>query len=242
MTLVTLQAIEGLERGQVYQNLKPPITMGREEENSIRLNDERVSRFHAKIQEDQGHLIFTDLGSTNGSRVNGVPVHLHVLQVGDQISIGRCLLVLGDDEELAQFFAEQGPPAVSLTESGQLIDDETESAASIKNGASEEPIGDSGPVELPRLVKAPELPQGLNLLQKTLLSDYLVYVHGQLGQIISTARQMNPDEADSNEGLAAENMQEESADMQMSWSHWQQLIQLEIQLSRHLKKLADPEE
>ncbi|MEZ6046288.1 MAG: FHA domain-containing protein [Planctomycetaceae bacterium] len=102
-TLVTLQALEGLERGQVYKNLEPPITLGREEENTVRLNDERVSRFHAKIQVDQGKLIFTDLGSTNGSRVNGIPAQMHVLQVGDQISIGRCLLVLGNDDELAKF-------------------------------------------------------------------------------------------------------------------------------------------
>ena len=38
---------------RVYEDLETPITIGREEGNAIQLNDDRVSRFHVKIQEDQ---------------------------------------------------------------------------------------------------------------------------------------------------------------------------------------------
>lgn len=242
MTQVTLQAIEGLERGQVFRDLKPPITLGREEENTVRLNDERVSRFHAKIQEDQGRLIFTDLGSTNGSRVNGIPVHLHMLQVGDQISIGRCLLVLGNDEELARFFSTQEPGAKQLTESGRLIDCETESVNS-PNCALEDESDEPGLLGgLPVLQSAPELPDGLSLLQKTILSDYLAYVHGQVSQVIGTARQRIDDGDDGMNEDPTQDSGDDSPTMIMDWPYWQQLIQLEIQLSRHLKSLADPEE
>ncbi|MEZ6046289.1 MAG: hypothetical protein R3C11_12110 [Planctomycetaceae bacterium] len=82
------------------------------------------------------------------------------------------------------------------------------------------------------------MPDGLSLLQKTLLSDYLAYVHGQLGQLISSARQQLPETGEQTLEAARENPPE----MRMGWSNWQQLIQLEIQLARQLKKLADPED
>ena len=55
----------------MFHNLATPITIGREEGNLVQLNDERISRFHVKIQEDDGRLVVTDLDSTNGTRVNG---------------------------------------------------------------------------------------------------------------------------------------------------------------------------
>ena len=64
MAQVSFQVLDGLERGVVFTDLQTPITIGREDDNDIRLNDERVSRFHAKVQEDDGHIILTDLQST----------------------------------------------------------------------------------------------------------------------------------------------------------------------------------
>ena len=93
MAQVSLQLLEGLERGPILRELNTPVTIGREDDNAVRLNDERVSRFHAKIQEDGGQLILTDLDSTNGNAINGHPIQMRVLQIGDQIAIGRCLLV-----------------------------------------------------------------------------------------------------------------------------------------------------
>ena len=58
-----------------------PITIGGKG-NAIQLNDERVSRFHLKIQEDGERLVLTDLESTNGTRVNGEDVQLCILRFG----------------------------------------------------------------------------------------------------------------------------------------------------------------
>ena len=116
MAAVTLQILEGLERGATFRGLDTPVTIGREDENSVRLNDERVSRFHAKLQEDDGRILLTDLDSTNGTRVNGRPVSMRVLRPGDQLAIGRCLLTYGSPEEIAAAFAPDaaaplnGPP------------------------------------------------------------------------------------------------------------------------------------
>ena len=88
MARITLSVLEGLERGHVYRNLQTPVTIGREEVNDVQLNDERISRLHAKLQEDSGRVIFTDLNSTNGTFVNGTRVEATVLKPGDVIRMG----------------------------------------------------------------------------------------------------------------------------------------------------------
>jgi len=71
MPLVTFRVLEGIDKGRIFRDLPTPVTVGREEGNMLRLNDERVSRFHAKVQYDNNEVILTDLESTNGTRVNG---------------------------------------------------------------------------------------------------------------------------------------------------------------------------
>src|SRR5690348_221696 len=44
---LTFQVLEGVDKGRVFRELPTPITIGREEGNILRLNDERVSRYHA---------------------------------------------------------------------------------------------------------------------------------------------------------------------------------------------------
>src|SRR3990172_9283239 len=99
MADVTLRVLDGADRGRVFERLPTPVTIGREEGNSIQLNDERVSRFHVKIQDDQDKLILTDLESTNGTKVNGEEIRLRILRFGDLISIGRSLLLFGSEEQ-----------------------------------------------------------------------------------------------------------------------------------------------
>src|SRR5438132_1414374 len=67
---VTFQVVDGVDKGRVFRGLPVPLTIGREEGNILRLNDERVSRFHAKVQQDGNDLILTDLESTHVTRVN----------------------------------------------------------------------------------------------------------------------------------------------------------------------------
>src|SRR5205807_690876 len=85
----------------VFRSLATPFTIGREEGNLLRLTDERVSRYHAKIQQDGGDYVLTDLESTNGTRVNGNLVQIRRLRLGDCICVGRSLLLFGSSEEIA---------------------------------------------------------------------------------------------------------------------------------------------
>ncbi len=112
MALITLRMLDGADRGRVFADMPTPLTIGREEGNPIQLNDERVSRFHLKIQEDQDQIVLTDLQSTNGTKVNGESVPVWVLRPGDVIAVGRSLLVFGSRQEIAQRLAalQRGGP------------------------------------------------------------------------------------------------------------------------------------
>lgn len=65
------------------------ITIGRRPESTIVLADPNVSRAHAEVRPHGAGYLLVDLGSTNGSRVNGVRVGSHTLQDGDDISFGN---------------------------------------------------------------------------------------------------------------------------------------------------------
>src|SRR5437763_10097037 len=101
MPAVTFQVLEGIDKGRVFRDLTTPVTIGREEGNILRLNDERISRYHAKVQYDNGEIILTDLESTNGTRVNGNVIQIRRLRAGDQIGLGRSILLYGSDQEIA---------------------------------------------------------------------------------------------------------------------------------------------
>lgn len=70
------------------------LTIGRGSDNDLVIHDSRVSRHHARLQARRGTLVFTDLRSTNGSRVNGVRVAEVVLGEGDRIELGDTVLVV----------------------------------------------------------------------------------------------------------------------------------------------------
>jgi hypothetical protein len=71
-----------------------PIRIGRAPECELVLKDSRVSRRHARLHARNGVLVLTDLGSTNGTRVNGHRVTELVLGEGDRIEIGDTKVVI----------------------------------------------------------------------------------------------------------------------------------------------------
>jgi SARP family transcriptional regulator, regulator of embCAB operon len=70
------------------------LTIGRAADNDLVLPDGRVSRHHARISGRRGTLVYADLGSTNGSRVNGVVVGELVLGAGDRIEVGDTVILV----------------------------------------------------------------------------------------------------------------------------------------------------
>ena len=80
------------------------ITIGRDDDNSIRLEDTKVSRHHAVVRPREGKWFVEDLDSTNGVYVNGAKVKQAELRRGDQVRVGNYDLVfevIKDEEDWA---------------------------------------------------------------------------------------------------------------------------------------------
>jgi pSer/pThr/pTyr-binding forkhead associated (FHA) protein len=74
--------------GQVFSLIAKPITIGRESDNLVCVNEETISKHHAVlIPEPDGYLL-RDLDSTNGTLVNGHLIREHGLRNGDTVRVG----------------------------------------------------------------------------------------------------------------------------------------------------------
>ena len=74
---------------RTYSLASARLLMGRESKNDIVVHDINASRTHAELRfEPQGVWTITDLGSTNGTLVNGAEIATHPLREGDRITIG----------------------------------------------------------------------------------------------------------------------------------------------------------
>lgn len=70
------------------------VRVGRGTDNEIVLPDDRVSRRHGQLTARQGTLVWTDLGSSNGSLVNGAAAREIALGVGDVVRLGNSTLTI----------------------------------------------------------------------------------------------------------------------------------------------------
>ena len=72
------------------------VNVGKHTTSNLRLDDVNVSRKHTVIERrDNGQWRITDLGSTNGTLVNGRRVTQAILQDGDRVLLGETTLVIG---------------------------------------------------------------------------------------------------------------------------------------------------
>jgi hypothetical protein len=93
-TRAVLRAVTHDGRERTIEVDGTPLTIGRAADNAVVIADGRVSRHHGRLQARRGALVYTDLGSTNGSRVNGVRVDEIVLGQGDRLEVGDTILVV----------------------------------------------------------------------------------------------------------------------------------------------------
>ena len=217
MLTLTLRVIQGADRGRVYSELRPPITIGREEGNSIQLNDERISRFHVKIQEDNNLLVLTDLDSTNGTRVNGQDCQLRILRFGDIIAVGRSVLLFGTREEIAQRLQAN---AVSTSDS--LL-------AKIRDAGEEEDFDLSADLStsiqlLASQAAPPGLPERLSPAQLAQLAELLDYFHARIGNLVDAAK-----------------IDDKSEEVKITNPNWQVILNLYSRLAEIIRSLGEPD-
>jgi pSer/pThr/pTyr-binding forkhead associated (FHA) protein len=214
MCRLTLRVVQGADRGRIYSDLKTPISIGREEGNTIQLNDERVSRFHCKIQEDNDHLVLTDLESTNGTRVNGQDCQLRILRFGDIIAVGRSMLLFGTSEQINARVNE----GLTAVEEGRLVS---------KTDSGDFDL-DPGLVEsiraLSQLNKPPDLPERLSPSQAAQLAELLEYFHARIGEVVNGV-----------------NINEKRPTINVDIATWQLILQLYSRLSELIRGISDPD-
>jgi pSer/pThr/pTyr-binding forkhead associated (FHA) protein len=238
MANVTFQVLDGVDKGRVFRDLPTPMTIGREEGNTLRLNDERVSRFHAKVQQDQEDVILTDLESTNGTRVNGHVVQIRRLQAGDCVAVGRSVLLYGSSEDIAARVAAQsaakpgGRNAASSRNPGHSHPNPTMVQAAME--ASQRPDDLNFDVDdQVRITNAglfignrefPPLPLHLSPSQAARLAEILDFLHRALAQTAERIRAT-----------------EEGTQIVLDYGTWQRVLAVEMLLARYHRAIADPE-
>ena len=95
-TKYALRVIEGKLRGYVYDLPEnSELFLGRGANFDIVIDEDMVSRRHAKILTFNGHIVLQDLNSTNGTSVNKQRIQgSQRLQLGDSLTVGTCILEL----------------------------------------------------------------------------------------------------------------------------------------------------
>ncbi|MHC4471450.1 MAG: sigma 54-interacting transcriptional regulator [Planctomycetota bacterium] len=76
-----------------------PATIGREKSNAIRIDDRTLSRYHCRIEPHRSGYRLVDLGSQNGTLVNGSKVSKKVLAHGDRIEMGEAVIYYREEEK-----------------------------------------------------------------------------------------------------------------------------------------------
>jgi pSer/pThr/pTyr-binding forkhead associated (FHA) protein len=220
---VTLRVLDGADRGKVYQGLATPVTIGREEGNTVQLNDERISRFHIKIQEDLGKLVLTDLESTNGTRVNGEDAQLRILRYGDVIALGRSVLLYGTREQIANRLDELRENGLEVTgdlDPGKMTHNPDPSSIDFElRWAASDNLHSTLHIPVP-----PELPTGLSPGQAAQLSEIFEYLHLQSRHLVQSVV-----------------LQEGQTHVKLTLNQWQDILDLQAQLAEYLRKVGGAE-
>ena len=99
--------IYGTELGRRVQLGTAPFEIGRSSSNDLFIDQESISRHHARISFDGKGYWATDLGSTNGTYVNDELVKEQRLRDGDQLRIGRSILKFMTGENVEVHYHEE---------------------------------------------------------------------------------------------------------------------------------------
>ena len=234
MPTVTFQVLEGIDKGRSFRELPTPVSIGREEGNLLRLNDERVSRFHAKIQFDNGEMILTDLESTNGTRVNGNVVQIRRLRPGDRIGLGRSLLLYGSETEIAARLTTMGstgtPPAVESPEDEGAATLHASSLASEFDHDANFDLNAHDKITTARGAlfhgtrPLPPLPEKMSPSQAARMAEILDFLHHHLSRSIEQVKG-----------------NEEATEITLNFVDWQGVLAVQNLLAKYLRAVTEPD-
>ncbi len=101
--MATLIVLQGPDKGRTLRTIDDQVLIGRGS-TQVPLTDPTISRRHAQLQAADAGWLLTDLGSANGTYVNGVRIQKPTrLKHGDQIRVGGTLMVYTGEDSVQQF-------------------------------------------------------------------------------------------------------------------------------------------
>jgi pSer/pThr/pTyr-binding forkhead associated (FHA) protein/tetratricopeptide (TPR) repeat protein len=125
-------------RKTVVPFVREEITIGRQEGNTIRLTERNVSRRHARLLRQNGHVVVEDLGSSNGTRINGERISgQSAIKDGDLIQIGDYDLALQSEAAAA---AAASRAAARPAPAAEEEDSDPDASASEPETETETPV------------------------------------------------------------------------------------------------------
>ncbi len=101
---------------------RPIVKIGRAAVSDIVLDDDAVSRMHAVLERSDDELDVIDLGSDQGTLVNGERVSKRALAAGDRLGIGPFEIVIAESPGVAQFAPSPSPSPSTSTDPGRRCD------------------------------------------------------------------------------------------------------------------------
>jgi two-component system cell cycle response regulator len=102
-----LVVIYGLDLGRKYNLEKNTVIIGRSSKCDIQVDQESVSRNHAKIINSGEDVVLCDMGSTNGTYINDELVQEHTLSDGNLIKIGRTIFKFLSGKNIENAYHEE---------------------------------------------------------------------------------------------------------------------------------------
>ena len=171
----SIRILSGKLAGQFFQLKSGSTTIGRAPNCDVVIASQSVSKEHARIEVLSDKVILTDLGSRNGTFVNGVQIRSQKVQSGDKIALNDIIVELTDktiqlprkpkarpaqaNQYQAQFNTNQYPPSPSVRQNSVSMNG-YDGANAIQNSMA-------GGM-MPQIAIAPEPPpsQGLGHLYK----------------------------------------------------------------------------
>jgi pSer/pThr/pTyr-binding forkhead associated (FHA) protein len=234
MPTVTFQVLEGIDKGRTFRDLETPVTIGREEGSVLRLNDERVSRCHARIQYDNGEFIITDLESTNGTRVNGHVVQIRRLRPGDRVGLGRSLLLFGSQKEIEERIAALSAivtptpnlaagNSLSATVHAQTLAAQFDHDRDFDLNLHDKITTVHGTMFLGSL-PLPPLPQKMSPSQAARVSELLDFLHRHLTNATENIR-----------------ANDDGTQVTLSYADWQRVLAVQMLLARYVRAVTEPD-
>ncbi|MHC5537611.1 ATP-binding protein [Singulisphaera rosea] len=94
--MASLFVIQGADQGKRFELKSKPMALGRDQSNPIRLHDTEVSRRHAEVRPVDDSFRIVDLGSANGTYLNGQPVDQAPLRSGDRLQLGQTVMLFNE--------------------------------------------------------------------------------------------------------------------------------------------------